>query len=189
MGDAGEVGFDARVITATNRNLETDVVGGLFRNDLYYAINVLQLSLPPLRARSGDLLLLAHHFLRQIAQRRGKAVVGISADAARVMADYDWPGNVRELEHCLEHAVALTAGSELGRDDLPARVRDHRSVDPATGSALLPLSEIERRYIRQVLAAVGGNQTLAARILQIDRRSLSRRLGSESEDTAAAGEP
>ena len=186
MGDAGEVGFDARVITATNRNLETDVVGGQFRDDLYYAINVLQLSLPPLRARSGDLLLLAHHFLRQIAQRRGKTVAGIGADAARVMADYDWPGNVRELEHCLEHAVALTAGSELGTGDLPVRVRDHRSVDPATGSALLPLSEVERRYIRQVLATVGGNQTLAARILQIDRRSLARRLGTAPDDSAAA---
>ena len=130
--------------------------------------------------RGGDVLLLAHHFLRRLAERTGKNINGISADAARKLLDYDWPGNVRELENCIERAVALSRLSEVQLDDLPAKIRDHQSTRLELGSddptELVTLSEMERRYVRRVLDACGGNKTQAARVLGIDRRSLYRRL-------------
>ncbi len=186
IGGEEEVGFDARVIAATNRDLESDVAEKRFREDLYYRINVVQIPLPPLRSRPGDLLMLAHHFLKKIATRTGKKVVGIGAEAARLLVDYDWPGNVRELENCLERAIALTSFNELAVEDLPDKVRQHRRAILATAtgmpSELIPLAEVERRYVRQVLEAVGNNKTMAAHVLRIDRRSLYRRL---QEDRAA----
>jgi len=180
IGADEEVAFSARVITATNRDLESDVVDKRFREDLYYRINVVRIPVPPLRARSNDLLVLAHHLVRKIAARTGRPVVGIGADAARVMIDYDWPGNVRELENCLERAIALTSHDEITVEDLPDTLREHRHGILATATGrpdeLISLAEVERRYVRQVLSAVGGNKTMAARILGIDRRSLYRRL-------------
>ena len=139
--------------------------------------------MPPLRARSGDILLLAQHFVRRIAQRIGKPVKGFSSAAARMLLDYDWPGNVRELENCIERAVALCRLDEVTVDDLPTKVQEFhvtRIVIPAgptaSPDAMITMEEMERRYVRQVLEAVRGNKTHAARILGIDRRSLYRRL-------------
>ncbi len=180
VGGEDEIPFDARLICATNRDLEKTVEGGGFRSDLYYRINVVHMTLPALRARRGDVLLLAQHFLERIAARSGKPVIGFSGQAAQKLLDYDWPGNVRELENCVERAVTLTHQAEIALADLPDKVRDHLTTrfepqgdDPAE---LLPLEEIEKRYIRRVLAAVGGNKTHAARVLGLDRRSLYRRL-------------
>jgi transcriptional regulator with PAS, ATPase and Fis domain len=188
VGGDTEIRFEARVITATNRSLEADVVAGRFREDLYYRINVVQLDVPPLRARPGDVLLLAQHFVRKIAARTGKAVVGLTADAARLLVDHDWPGNVRELENTIERAIALTSVNEITVEDLPERIRDERrmvtggSTGPIT--ELVTLADVELRYVRQVLRAVGGNKTMAAKILGIDRRSLYRRLeGDEVANT------
>jgi two-component system response regulator HydG len=108
----------ARVLAATNRNLEAEVEQRRFREDLFYRINVVTLHVPPLRARSGDILLLAQHFVRRIAQRIGKPVKGFSSAAARMLLDYDWPGNVRELENCIRRAVALCRLDEVTVDDL-----------------------------------------------------------------------
>jgi len=180
VGGDEEVPFEARVITATNRDLEAEVEDKRFREDLYYRINVLAIPVPPLRSRGGDILQLAQVFLERIAARAGKPIQGISSSAARVLMDYDWPGNVRELENCMERAVALCRLDELTVDDLPAKVRDHQSakivLTTEAPDELLTLDEMERRYVRQVLGAVGGNKTHAARILGIDRRSLYRRL-------------
>jgi two-component system response regulator HydG len=141
---------------------------------------------PPLRARGGDVLVLAQHFLRKIAGRTGKPVEGISAEAARKLADYDWPGNVRELENCMERAVALCRLSEVTVDDLPDKVKDHQSsrmvIATDAPEELITLEEMERRYVRQVLGAVGGNKTHAARVLGIDRRSLYRRLEDKEKE-------
>jgi DNA-binding NtrC family response regulator len=168
------------VVCATNRDLETEVEEGRFRQDLYYRVNVVSLEVPPLRTRGGDILLLAHYFLRRIGERTGKDVTSISTDAARKLLDYDWPGNVRELENGIERAVALARMSEIGVDDLPAKIRDHQSTrmviagdDP---TEMVTLAEMERRYIRRVLEACGSNKTQAAKVLGIDRRSLYRRL-------------
>ncbi len=183
VGGEDEVAFEARVIAATNRDLESDVADKRFREDLFYRINVVQIAVPPLRARPGDLLTLAQHFIRKIAARSGKAVVGLSAEAARALIDYDWPGNVRELENSLERAMALTSFKEIAVEDLPEKIRKHRRAILATATGtpdeLISLAEVEQRYVRQVLGAVGGNKTMAARILGIDRRSLYRRLDEE----------
>jgi two-component system response regulator HydG len=180
VGGDEEVPFEARVITATNRDLETEVEEKRFREDLFYRINVVAIPVPPLRARAGDILLLAQFFLKRIAGRTTKAVQGISGPAARLLMDYDWPGNVRELENCMERAVALCRLDEITVDDLPAKIQEHQSskivITTESPGELITLHEMERRYVRQVLTAVGGNKTHAARILGIDRRSLYRRL-------------
>jgi two-component system, NtrC family, response regulator AtoC len=180
VGGDEEVPFEARVVTATNRDLETEVEEKRFREDLFYRINVVAIPVPPLRSRAGDILLLAQYFLKRIASRTSKPVQGISGPAARLLMDYDWPGNVRELENCMERAVALCRLDEITVDDLPAKVQEHQSskivITTESPGELITLDEMERRYVRQVLNAVGGNKTHAARILGIDRRSLYRRL-------------
>jgi len=179
VGGDEEVPFEARVLTATNRDLETEVEEKRFREDLFYRINVVAINVPPLRDRAGDVLVLADHMLQKIAARTGKPVLGIAADAARKLVDYDWPGNIRELENYIERAVAICDGKEIQLHHLPIKVQQHQSARveiPTNPSELISLDEMERRYVRQVLGSVGGNKTHAARILGIDRRSLYRRL-------------
>ena len=175
-----EVPFEARVVAATNRDLEAAVEEGRFREDLFYRLDVLRLEVPPLRARGGDSLLLAQHFLHAIADRSGKPVVGISRGAAEKLLAYAWPGNVRELANAIERAVALTQHEQILVEDLPERIRDYRqghllvaSEDP---QELVPLETVEQRYIARVMEAVGGNKTLAARALGLDRKTLYRKL-------------
>jgi DNA-binding NtrC family response regulator len=180
VGADTEVGFGARLITATNRDLETAVEEKRFREDLFYRINVVQIPVPPLRARPGDVLVLTAYFVQKIAARTGKPVATVAEDAARKMVAYDWPGNVRELQNCVESAMALGSLNRITIDELPEKLRSHRPIETvtATGSPdeLITLDELERRYVRQVLIATGNNKTNAARILGIDRRSLYRRL-------------
>jgi two-component system response regulator HydG len=185
VGGEQEIAFAARVVCATNRDLESEVAEGRFRQDLYYRVNVVAIEVPPLRSRAGDILPLADHFLRRISARTGKAVTTISTDAARKLLDYIWPGNVRELENCMERAVALAHQDEVIVDNLPAQVRDHRPIvivvagqDPAE---LVTLAEVEQRYVARVVAACGANKSKAARVLGIDRRSLYRRLRETPE--------
>jgi two-component system response regulator HydG len=189
VGGDEEVPFEARVVTATNRDLETEVEEKRFREDLFYRINVVAIPVPPLRARAGDILLLAQYFLKRIAARSSKPVQGISPAAARLLMDYDWPGNVRELENSMERAVALCRLDEITVDDLPSKVQEHQSskivITTESPGELITLDEMERRYVRQVLNAVGGNKTHAARILGIDRRSLYRRLEDPRHDAKA----
>src|SRR6185295_12868219 len=153
---------------------------GRFREDLYYRINVIHVELPPLRARGSDVLLLAQRFVDELATRAGKRVTGISGPAAEKLLAYAWPGNVRELQNCIERAVALTAYEQITADDLPAKIKDHRPshvlLDAADPSELWPLEEVERRYVLRVLESAGGNKTLAARILGLDRKTLHRKL-------------
>ncbi len=186
VGGDEEAPFYARVVCATNRDLEAEVEEGRFRQDLYYRVNVVTIEVPPLRARAGDVLLLAHHFLKRIAERTGKGVTSISPEASRKLLDYDWPGNVRELENGMERAVALARLSEISVDDLPAKIRDHQStrlvIEGDDPSELVTMSEMERRYVRRVLEACRGNKTQAARVLGIDRRSLYRRLEEPGGD-------
>ena len=180
VGSDDEVSFDARVVTATNRDLESAVEENRFREDLFFRINVIHVALPPLRARGGDVLVLAQHFVDRYAGQAGKAVSGISAAAAERLLAYAWPGNVRELENCIERAIALTEYEKIAVDDLPEKIRSYRrshvlvaSDDPAE---LVPLEEVERRYILRVMEAVGGNKTEAAQVLGVGRRTLYRKL-------------
>jgi two-component system response regulator HydG len=180
VGHDDEVSFDARLLCATNIDLEAAVEEGRFRNDLYFRINVVQIELPPLRARGMDVLMLAQHFVETLAKQAGKAMTGISKNAAERLLEYSWPGNVRELQSCIERAVALAQFEEILVDDLPDRIRRYRrsqivlsSDDPGE---LVPLEEVERRYIMRVLEACGWRRMEAARILKLDRKTLYRKL-------------
>lgn len=182
VGASEEVSFDARIIASTNRDLETAVEQGRFREDLYHRINVISIELPPLRARGGDTLLLAQSFLSEIAVRNGKSVSGFTSRAAERVLTYDWPGNVRELRNCIERAVTLTRAEFVDTEDLPQKVREYKSAhllivgdDP---SEIVPLEEVERRYILKVVEACRGNKSKAARALGIGRKTLYRRLES-----------
>jgi two-component system response regulator HydG len=180
VGGDTEVPFEARIVAATNRDLESEVEEGRFREDLFHRINVVAINVPALRERPGDVLLLANELITRVAARRQTFVRGLSRAAAQKLCDYDWPGNVRELESCIERAAALCRGSEIDVGDLPKNVVEHQAtrLELSTSSPqdLLTLDEINHRYVRQVLAAVGGNKTRAAKILGIDRRSIYRRL-------------
>ncbi|MCY1074271.1 sigma-54-dependent transcriptional regulator [Archangium lansingense] len=181
VGGDSELPFGARIVAATNRDLELAVEEGRFREDLYYRLNVIGLELPPLRARGNDVLMLAQRFVEQFAVRSGKRVVGLSPAAAQRLLAYSWPGNVRELQNCIERAVALTSYEQLTVEDLPERIRDYRAPSHrAQGddvSELVSLEEMERRYIQRVLETVGGSRTLASRILGVDRKTIYRKLG------------
>jgi two-component system response regulator HydG len=181
VGTNIETPFDSRVITATNRDLESEIADKRFREDLYYRINVVRIEVPPLRARGNDILLLAQFFLERAAARRGsEPTMRLGRIVAERLVNYDWPGNVRELENCMERAVALARYDEITLDDLPAKIREHRPSEVVTVSDdpndLPSMAVVEERYIRKVLAAVGGNKTLAAKVLKFDRRTLYRKL-------------
>jgi DNA-binding NtrC family response regulator len=184
VGGTAEVPFDTRIVTASNRDLEADVAAGRFREDLFYRINVVRVHLPPLRSRGSDILVLAQHFIESYAKQGRKNVLGISGEAAKRLLEYQWPGNVRELQNCMERAVALTRFDQIVVNDLPEKIRNYQStvvVDTEDPSEMLPMEEVEKRYILRVLRAFGGNKTLAARVLHLDRKTLYRKLGRYEE--------
>ncbi len=168
---------DVRVVTATNRDLEDDVKRGVFREDLYYRLNVIVVNLPPLRQRLEDIPLLADHFLTMYAARNNKQIEGISPDALDLMTSYYWPGNVRELENVIERAVVLSRSSTIETNDLPSRISDEeRYQGQITISIGTPLEEMERRMIRETLRHTKGDKKLAARLLGIATRTIYRKL-------------
>ena len=180
VGGDAEVALDFRLVCATNQDLESAVEEKRFREDLYFRVNVITVKLPPLRARGGDVLLLAQHFVDCDAAKAGKPVTGISPEAARLLLAYPWPGNVRELQNCIERALALARYDQITVDDLPEKIRAHRRshvVVAADDPSELPsLEEMERRYILRVMETVAGNKTLAAQILKVGRKTLYRKL-------------
>ena len=186
VGAEREIPFNARLIAVTSRDLEAAVNAGRFREALLYRINVVQIDVPPLRARGGDVLLLAQALLKKHAKQLNKPVVRISASAAEKLLAYPWPGNVRELENCLERAVALTSSNHVGLDDLPRRVREHKRshiwIARDDAADLPPMEEVERRYVLRVMEATNGRRVQAARILGFDRKTLYRKLRSYGID-------
>jgi len=180
LGGDREVPFDVRVISATNRDPEAAVEDGRFREDLFYRIHVIQVEVPSLRARGSDVLLLAQHFVEEFSVITGKRVTGISESAAEKLLSYTWPGNVRELRNCIERAVALSCYDKLVIEDFPEKIRAHSSKPILLGgddpSELVPMEEVERRYISYILDVTEGNKTAAATILGFDRKTLYRKL-------------
>jgi DNA-binding NtrC family response regulator len=180
VGGDLEIPLDVRIIAATSRDLESAVEEGRFREELYFRINVLQIELPPLRARGADVLLLAQRFVEQFAERTNRPVTGITHPAAQKLLAYSWPGNVRELKNAIERAVALTQFEKITIEDLPPKVSTYESKQVVLGAddpqELVSMEDVERRYLLHVLQAVGGNRTLAARILGLDRKTLYRKL-------------
>ncbi|MBF0310090.1 MAG: sigma-54-dependent Fis family transcriptional regulator [Magnetococcales bacterium] len=178
LGDTTAIAVDLRFVGATNRNLQEEVAQGRFRKDLFFRLNVAQLAIPPLAERKGDIPLLAHHFLRQFAQRFGKEVVDIDPEVMAVLSGYGYPGNVRELRNIIERGVVVSTGQTLQMAHLPDDLREMEIMTIRRSEGRLPtLDEREREYVQWVFRnEAHGNQTLAAQILGIDRVSLWRKL-------------
>jgi len=180
VGATRTIGVDARVVAATNRNLEQEVKGGTFREDLYYRLSVVTLRVPTLSQRRTDIPLLAERFLRVAVDRNGREPMKLSEETVRTMVAYPWPGNVRELESTIEYAVLHARGHDVVPEDLPERLQSPqvraaaRSPLSALFEDLPSLDELERRYLLFVLDVAAGNRTRAAEILGIDRRTLYR---------------
>jgi DNA-binding NtrC family response regulator len=178
VGGNTEIAFDARILSATNRDLDKEVAEGRFREDLYYRLNVVTVEVPPLRDRRVDILPLAQHFVETIAARTHRGVVGLTPEAGRVLMDYQWPGNVRQLENAIERAVALARYDRITLEDLPERIvhPSPESTYPVAPEQLSTADEVERFHVERVLLATGGNKAVAARVLGFDRRTLYRKL-------------
>ena len=179
VGSTQAVPVDARILAATNRELEAEIKKGGFRGDLYYRLNVIQLRLPPLRDRREDIQLLARHFLDRLAKREeGMEERDLAEGTLEVLMAYEWPGNVRELENALERAAVVSEEGAIEPEHLPERVRERPTPGVVEDSAPPnPTMEvIERAYIRWVLQAEGGNKTRAAEVLGIDPSTLYRKL-------------
>jgi DNA-binding NtrC family response regulator len=175
VGSTDRVPITVRVIAATNRDLDAAVRQGNFRQDLYFRLNVVQIKLPPLRDRKGDIPLLVNSFLEKFSGPDSEPR-RVSEDAmARLMA-YDWPGNVRELENAVERAIALGSGPILHVGDLPANLQHSNGERLLHGDELLPLEELERRAILRALREAGGDKLAAARLLGIGKTTLYRKL-------------
>jgi two-component system response regulator HydG len=180
VGGKTEQPFDVRLITATNRDLETEVEARRFREDLYYRINVLEITIPSLRTRGTDVLMLANHFLAHFAAQTERPLRQFDENAARKLLAYDWPGNVRELRNVVERGEVLSQSELITLDELPDKIVNYKASQLVIGNhdnqPLAPLEVIELQYIQYVLRQTAGNKTEAAKILGLDRKTLYRKL-------------
>jgi two-component system response regulator HydG len=181
VGSTRRIPFTARIIAATNRNLKEAIQQGSFRNDLYFRLNVVSITLPPLRERKGDIPLLAEQIIQDLSASHradhGRKQWVLSSEALDRLLAYEWPGNVRELENCLERAMTIGSGPLIETADLPSNIR---SPSPGSGdsspNAVIPLEEMERQAILRALTSAGGDKVLAARMLGIGKTTLYRKL-------------
>lgn len=197
VGSTASVKVDVRIITATNRDLEQLVKEDKFRDDLYYRLNVVRITLPSLMDRKEDIPMLAHHFLQKYAGGSPSGVRGFLPETMALLKEYRWPGNVRELENAVERAVSLGHGPLVTPEDLPEGIRHGVSADaktapfPEADDVCLTLEEVEKRHLVRVLKEMKGNKVKAAKVLGIDRRTLYRmaeRFGLDLGDDQEAGE-
>ena len=194
VGSTTEIPIEARVIAATNRDLEREVDAGTFRSDLFYRLNVIQVGLPALRQRRDDLPMLVEHFLRKFRAEQGKRIQGLTSDAMRALQRYDFPGNIRELENMMEHATTLVSSSSsdgpggirIDVDDLPAMRENKMRGQSDAGELAIPdtgfeldqvLADYERSIVTRALEQCDGSRKKTAKLLQISMRSLRYRLG------------
>ncbi len=179
VGAVDRVAIHVRVIAATNRDIESAIRSGAFRQDLYFRLNVVSIKLPPLRERKSDIPLLVNFFLEKFSEP-GRVFRAISEDAMRRLMAYDWPGNVRELENAIARAMALGSGPILHVGDLPSNLQYGNSAGalerPPSADELLPLEELERRAIFRALRETSGDKLAAARLLGIGKTTLYRKL-------------
>jgi len=173
VGDHKVVNVDVRLISATNRELEDAIAKGLFREDLFFRLNVVSIHMPPLRDRREDIPLLVDHFLRVFNQRQGKAVESLSLDAMEALTAYNWPGNVRELENTVERLVVFSREKTITSHDL---AYSNTLLSKMVATEPVQLHEMERQHIMKVLSRVNGNKTHAAELLGIDRKTLRAKL-------------
>jgi two-component system response regulator HydG len=166
VGGIEDIPVDFRLICATHRDLAREIERGVFRQDFYYRLNVIELEIPPLRARLDDIPVLAQHFLERIRKETNKPVAGINPQAVNALKNYPWPGNVRELENAVERAVVLTKGHYLTKDDFAFLFRSTPQDIPQS------LKENEKQHIERILALHGWNISKAAEALEISRVTL-----------------
>ena len=183
VGATDRVRIDVRIIAATNRDLESTIRSGGFRQDLYFRLNVVQIKLPPLRERKSDIPLLVNCFLEKFGDAH-RSIRTISEDAMRRLMSYDWPGNVRELENAIERAVALGSGPILHVGDLPSNLQHGSDEKLLEADELVPLGELERRAILRALRETNGDKLAAARLLGIGKTTLYRKLKQYGTETA-----
>jgi DNA-binding NtrC family response regulator len=176
VGSSRPVNVNVRILAASHRPLEELIKAGQLREDLYYRLNVVTISLPPLRERRPDLALLIDHFLRLFAEKNGKTIRGLTHEARDVLLRYDYPGNVRELENLIERAVVLTRDDVIGSSDLPLTVQDREVEGDRETNLTVAVEGLERRMIREALARSDGVQTHAAELLGISERALRYKL-------------
>lgn len=187
VGSTKPIEVDVRLITATNKNLEEMVAAGKFREDLFYRLNVITITMPPLRDRREDIVLLADAFLKEFSEENAKDIRELTSEALSCLMEYHWPGNVRELRTAIEHGVVLSPGPKITVRHLPQRIREHsRGPDsPGTSPAAagpdsdisdLNIAAMEERFIRIALQRTNNNRTEAAELLGMSRRTLQRRL-------------
>jgi transcriptional regulator with PAS, ATPase and Fis domain len=177
LGASAPVPADVRFVAATNRDPQQAVRDGVFRQDLYFRLNVVTLKLPALAARKADIPLLCASFLHRYSALMGKEVEAVAAEALDLLMAYDFPGNVRELENLIERGVAVATSGRIEAAHLPEEVRGAGAPAPrGRDGTILTLEEMERNYIRWVLDELGGNQQAAAQRLGIDRVTLWRKL-------------
>ncbi len=187
VGGTQTVKVDVRLVAATNRDLAAEVKAGRFREDLYYRLNVVAVTLPPLRSRKADIPALVSHFVEKFAQAYGKQVKGLAPGTLNAFLSHSWPGNVRELENAVERAVVLCKGSELTSDDLPPSLQGPRPQQSGAGG-LIPgatMAVIEREAILKTLEMVGGSTARAAEVLGISVRTIQYRLKAYGEAVPA----
>ncbi len=173
---------DVRIVAATNRDLASEVEAGRFREDLYYRLNVIAVTAPPLRNRAEDVPLLVDHFLGVYCKKNGRPRLIVPPEVIRKLTDYSWPGNVRELENVIERATVLCRSDTLRLDDLPDAVAQASAPAPSalTFAIGTPLEEVEHRLIRETLAYTSGDKSLAAQLLGISTRTIYRKLGEDA---------
>jgi two-component system response regulator AtoC len=190
VGGNEEHEVDVRLVGATHANLEGMVHGGQFREDLYYRLNVVSISLPPLRERREDIPLLVEHFLRKYEHETGRNAPAVSPEARNLLGTYAWPGNVRELENVVERAVLLSTHAVITADTLPPRLHGAApgqvAIPPESG--LVSLDAMVERYVERVLLHTGGNRTRAAQVLGISRRTLHRMAARRKPSAAPVGD-
>ena len=175
VGGNKAIPVDVRVLSATNRNIEEDVAQGLFREDLYYRINVVQIHMPPLRERREDIVLLAEHFLDIFKKERGTSNLVISKEAMDLMVEYDWPGNVREMKNALERAVVMGNGKQILPEDLPTFACTPQYPGLEVGLSLKEAIDMfKKEFIVINLRHTEGNRSMAAKVMKIQRTYLSR---------------
>ena len=182
VGGTADIPVDLQVLTATNQNLDAAVKAGTFRTDLFYRIAAFPILVPPLRDRREDIPLLANHFLQKYAEKVRKSIKAISADALRLLMEYNFPGNVRELENSIQRAVLLETTEQLQPNNLPPQIRSMFSSQPILfhpdSTVILPFEEVERQVLAHALQLMDNNMTKAAQALKIDRSTLYRKLKS-----------
>jgi two-component system, NtrC family, response regulator AtoC len=176
VGSQKRIKLDIRIIASSNRDLKEAIQAGTFREDLYYRLSVIPIHLPPLRERTGDIALLVDHFLSHYNQKGHREITGISNQALKLFSDYDWPGNVRELEHTIERIVILEDGDVIQPEHLPSFISQRQGEFQDFSDENHSLEEMEKRYIQFILRRTKGRRQEAARILRINRKTLSHKI-------------